>query len=58
MFKFVDDGKAAKQPDGSYQLTYSVGGKSVTASIKPSGGDPFDKSLFKNLKAPQTMIKQ
>ena len=57
LFKFVDDGKPSKQPDGSYQLTYGVGGKSVTASIKPSGGDPFDKSLFKNLKAPQTMIK-
>jgi type VI secretion system protein ImpL len=58
LFRFVDDGKPAKQPDGSYQLTYSVGGKNVTASIKPSGGDPFDKTLFKNLKAPQTMIKQ
>jgi type VI protein secretion system component VasK len=58
LFRFVDDGKPQKQPDGSYLLTYNIGGKSVTATIKPSGGDPFDKSLFKNLKAPQTMVKQ
>jgi type VI secretion system protein ImpL len=58
LFRFVDDGKPQKQPDGSYLLTYNIGSKSVTATIKPSGGDPFDKSLFKNLKAPQTMVKQ
>jgi type VI secretion system protein ImpL len=57
LFRFVDDGKPQKQPDGSYLLTYSVGGRSVTATIKPSGGDLFDKSVFKNMKAPQTLIK-
>jgi type VI secretion system protein ImpL len=57
LFRFVDDGKPQKQPGGGYLLTYSVGGKNVSATIKPSGGDPFDKSLFKNLKAPQTIIK-
>jgi len=58
LFRFVDDGKAQKQPDGSYLLTYNVSGKNVQATIKPSGGDPFDKSIFRNLKAPQTMVKQ
>lgn len=57
LFKFVDDGKPQKQADGSYTMSYSVGGKPLSASIKPSGGDPFDKSLFRNLKAPQTVVK-
>ena len=51
LFRFVDDGKPQKQPGGEYLLTFNIGGKSVTATIKPTGGDPFDKTVFKNLKA-------
>lgn len=57
LFRFVDAGNPQKQAGGEYSLTYSVGGKSLAATIKPSGGDPFDKALFRNLKAPQTIIK-
>lgn len=57
LYKFMDDGKALRQPDGSYKMSYSIGGKSLSATIKPSGGDPFDKTLFKNLKAPQNIVK-
>jgi type VI protein secretion system component VasK len=57
LFKFVDAGKPAKQAGGDYQLTYSLGGKSVTAVIKPSGGDLFDKNVFKQFKAPQNAVK-
>jgi len=58
LFRFVDAGNPQKQAGGEYNLTYSVGGKSLTATIRPSGGDPFDKSLFKNLKAaPQTIVR-
>ena len=57
LFRFVDDGKPQKQPGGGYLLTYSVGGKSVTATIKPTGGDLFDKNIFRSLKAPQSFIK-
>lgn len=57
LFRFVDAGNPQKQPGGEYNLTYSVGGKPVSASIKPSGGDPFDKALFRNVKAPQAVIK-
>lgn len=57
LFKFVEAGKPQKQSTGEYLLTYSVGGKSVTATIKPSGGDLFDKSVFKQLKVPQTLLK-
>ncbi|HLA95156.1 MAG TPA: type VI secretion system membrane subunit TssM [Pyrinomonadaceae bacterium] len=57
LFRFVDAGKPQKQAGGEYQMTYSIVGKSLTATIKPSGGDPFDKSLFRNLKAPPTILK-
>ena len=57
LFRFVDAGSPQKQPGGEYQLTYTIGGKPLVATIKPSGGDPFDKSIFRNLKAPQTIVK-
>jgi type VI secretion system protein ImpL len=57
LFRFVDDGKPQKQPGGEYLLTYNVGGKTVTATIKPSGGDLFDKNIFRSIKAPQSFIK-
>lgn len=57
LFRFVDAGNPQKQPGGEYSLTYNVGGKPISATIKPNGGDPFDKSLFRNVKAPETVIK-
>ena len=56
LFRFVDAGKAQRQASGDYLLTYNVGGKTVTALIKPSGGDLFDKSIFKGFKAPQNFL--
>jgi len=57
LFRFVDRGKPQKQATGEYLLTYSVGGKGVSAKVKPSGGDLFDKTIFSNAKAPQTLFK-
>lgn len=57
LFKFVDDGGAQKQPSGEYALRYTVNGKAVTATIKASGGDPFNKNLFRQVKAPQNFLK-
>ena len=57
LFRFVDAGKPQKQAGGEYQLTYSLSGKAVTAAIKPSGGDLFDKSIFQQMKAPQNFVK-
>lgn len=57
LFRFVDAGKPQKQPGGEYLLTYSVGGKSITATIKPSGGDPFDKRLYREMRAPANIFK-
>jgi type VI protein secretion system component VasK len=57
LFRFVDDGGAQKQASGEYLLKYNLGGKSITATIKPSGGDPFDKNIFRQVKAPQNILK-
>ncbi len=57
LFKFVDAGGAQKQAGGEYLLKYSLGGKSITATIKPSGGDLFDKNIFRQVKAPQNFLK-
>ena len=57
LFRFVDAGRPQKQAGGEYLLTYSLGGKAVTAVIKSSGGDLFDKTIFQQLKAPQNFIK-
>lgn len=57
LFRFVDAGSPQKQPSGEYLLSYSLGGKKVTAIVKPSGGDLFDKTTFRQLKAPQNFLK-
>lgn len=57
LFRFIDAGRPQKQADGSYTMSYSVGGKPLSATIRPSGGDPFDKNLFRNLKVPATIVK-
>lgn len=57
IFRFVDDGRPQKLPGPEYNLSYNLGGKSVSATIKPSGGDLFDKTIFKQVKAPDAFIK-
>jgi type VI secretion system protein ImpL len=57
LFRFVDDGRPQKQPSGEYLLTYNIGGHPITATIKPTGGDLFDKTIFRSLKAPQSFVK-
>ena len=57
LFKFVDRGSPEKQPGGEYLLKYSVGGKAVTATIKASGGDLFNKNMFRQVRAPQNFLK-
>ena len=59
LFKFFEAGKPEKQSSGEYKLTYTLGGKTVTATIKPTGGDLFDRdrNMFKSLRAPQNLLK-
>jgi type VI secretion system protein ImpL len=57
LFRFVDSARPQKLDSGEYQLTFSAGGKTVIATIRPSGGDLFDRSIFRNMKAPQSFLK-
>ncbi len=57
LFKFFNDGNPQKNASGEWTLTYKLGSKTVTVIIKPSGGDIFDKDLFKLVRAPQTLLK-
>ena len=57
LFRFVDKGNPSKQSGDEYALSYNIGGKSVSATIKPSGGDLFDKNIFRQVKAPQNLLK-
>ena len=60
LFKFVEAGGGTtnKNANGEYVLTYKMGGKNVTATIKPSGADLFDRTIFTSVRAPQNIMKQ
>ncbi len=57
LFKFFDAGSPGKQPNGEYNLSYTLGGKAVKASIRPLNDDLFDKSIFRNVSAPDKLLK-
>ncbi len=57
LFKFFYEGSPQKSPTGEYALTYKLGGKTVAAAITPSGGDLFDKDLFRTMRAPDKFLK-
>lgn len=58
LFRFVAAGSPSKQPTGEYSLKYNFGGKTVNATVKPSGEDLFDRSIFSVLKAPENILEQ
>ena len=57
LFKMIDAGSPNKNPNGEYVLNYKIGGKTVTASVRPTGGDLFDKTIFRQLHAPDKILK-
>jgi type VI secretion system protein ImpL len=57
LFKMVDAGKPQKNANGEYLLTFTLGGKTVNATVKPTGGDLFDKTIFRSVKAPDKLLK-
>jgi type VI protein secretion system component VasK len=52
LFKFFDAGSPEKQASGEYLLTYRLSGRIVTANVKPSGEDLFDRNIFRSVRAP------
>ena len=57
LFKMVDAGAPQKAQTGEYVLTYKLGGKEIKASVRPTGGDLFDKTIFRSVKAPEKILK-
>ncbi|HSK74193.1 MAG TPA: type VI secretion system membrane subunit TssM, partial [Pyrinomonadaceae bacterium] len=57
LFRFFDDGSPQKQASGEYVLTYNLGGKKITATVKPSGEDLFNKEIFQKVRAPEKLLK-
>jgi type VI protein secretion system component VasK len=57
LFRFVEASKPQKQPGGVYGLTITAGKTSVSATIKSSGEDLFDRAFFKQIRVPQTFLK-
>ncbi|MFL6466425.1 MAG: type VI secretion system membrane subunit TssM [Pyrinomonadaceae bacterium] len=57
LFKFVEASKPQKLEGGVYQLSFTVGGKQVTATIKSKGENVFDKAIFEQVRVPQTFLK-
>ncbi len=57
LFKFINRGNPQKGPSGEYALTYTLGGKKVSITVKPSGADLFDKEFFKSIRAPEKLVK-
>ena len=58
LFKFFDaGGSPQKQDSGEYNLSYNFGGKTVTAKVKPTGGDLFDRQIFTAMRAPGNIYK-
>jgi type VI secretion system IcmF/VasK family protein len=58
LLKFFDAGGGAanKNANGEYVLNYKLGGKTVTVTVKASGKDLFDRSIF-TARAPQSLLK-
>lgn len=58
LFKFFEAGSPRKNSTtGEYLLSYRLGGKVINASIRPTGGDLFDRSLFRAVRAPQEILR-
>lgn len=56
LFKMFRQGGAKKTEDNKYTLTINVQGTPVTVIIQPaSANNPFEQSLFTNLRAPQNI---
>jgi type VI secretion system protein ImpL len=58
LFKMVDAGSRMLMNTDQYDLMWDVGGVQVRATLRPaSTNNPFQRSLFKNLHAPQNLQK-
>src|SRR5215471_6497372 len=58
LFKMIDAGSRGTSSGSQFDLAWNVGNVQVRASLRPaSATNPFQRSLFKNLHAPQNLQK-
>ncbi|HEY0546757.1 MAG TPA: type VI secretion system membrane subunit TssM [Pyrinomonadaceae bacterium] len=58
VFKMFKDGNPTKIGDNLYSLQFNIGGVPVKATLKPSSANnPFERSLFTALRAPENLQK-
>ncbi len=57
LFNFFDAASSKSKTESGYDLTYSRGGKTVKIQVRPIGGDPFDRSLFTSVRAPEKILQ-
>jgi type VI secretion system protein ImpL len=58
LFKMIDAGSRGTGNGSQFDLAWNVGNVQVRASLRPaSATNPFNRSLFKNLHAPQNLQK-
>lgn len=57
LLKMVEAGNPNKNATGEYELSYKIAGKNIVATVRPTGGDLFDKTIFRQVRAPQNLLK-
>ncbi len=58
LFKMFNAGGANKTGENQYTLQLNIGGVPVKATLRPSSANnPFERSLFTNLRAPENLEK-
>jgi len=58
LFKMIEAGSKGLAVTDKVDLSWNVGNAQVRATLTPaSANNPFQRSLFKNLHAPQNLLK-
>ncbi|HEY6331526.1 MAG TPA: type VI secretion IcmF C-terminal domain-containing protein, partial [Blastocatellia bacterium] len=60
LFKMVQQGGASKAGGNQYSLSWGIGSASARATLRPASAasDPFQLSIFRQLHAPQNLMRQ
>jgi type VI protein secretion system component VasK len=57
VFRLIENGGALKKESGEYVLNLKVGNKNAIVTIRPTGGDIFNREIFRSVRAPQQILR-
>ena len=57
VFRLLENGGAQKKESGEYVLNLKVGNKIAVVTIRPTGGDIFNREIFRSVRTPQSILK-